>query len=225
MYRTDLHVHTSEVSPCANISAPDTVEQYKKAGYDSIVITNHYFAGFFERDPILSWEQQVERYLVGFELAREKGKEAKLHVVLGMELTFRENHNDYLIYGIDKEFLLRYPYLYELTLEQFKKLAEREGLVVYQSHPFRTRMTVMPVPLLDGIEVYNGGLIHDSRNPIAAFYAQLNHLKGISGSDCHFAENVATGGILTDEPVTASQQLVAVLKAGRYELIRSERVS
>ena len=47
MYKTDLHVHTKEVSACAGITAPEVVAEYKKAGYESIVITNPCKAIFF----------------------------------------------------------------------------------------------------------------------------------------------------------------------------------
>ena len=224
MYKTDLHVHTKEVSACAGITAPEVVAEYKKAGYDSIVITNHCTASFFDRHPELSWESQVDRYLKGYWIAQECGKEAGLHVVLGMELTFRENRNDYLIYGIDRELLLRHPFPCDLTLKQFRGIADEEGLEIYQAHPFRPHMTVMPVKYLDGMEINNGHTKHSSNNPATEIYARINGLKGISGSDCHVAENAGTGGILTDEPVTDSHQLATILKSGRYELIRSDRV-
>ena len=40
--KIDLHVHTSEVSKCGHMSAAETVGRYKDAGYDCIVITNHF---------------------------------------------------------------------------------------------------------------------------------------------------------------------------------------
>lgn len=36
MYRYDLHVHTSEVSPCAHLNVKEMVRRYEAAGYQGI---------------------------------------------------------------------------------------------------------------------------------------------------------------------------------------------
>ena len=41
----DMHIHTSESSPCGQICGDKVVEYYKKAGYDGIVITDHFTNG------------------------------------------------------------------------------------------------------------------------------------------------------------------------------------
>ena len=38
MFKVDLHVHTKDVSPCGRVFAEKLVLEYKKAGYDAIVI-------------------------------------------------------------------------------------------------------------------------------------------------------------------------------------------
>ena len=40
--KIEMHAHTSEASPCANVSATKIPALYQKAGYDAIVITDHY---------------------------------------------------------------------------------------------------------------------------------------------------------------------------------------
>ena len=40
-----MHAHDCEVSPCAVIKAKELVDGYKEAGYDGIVITNHFDKG------------------------------------------------------------------------------------------------------------------------------------------------------------------------------------
>ena len=39
--KIEMHAHTSEASPCANVSAAKIPALYQKAGYDAIVITDH----------------------------------------------------------------------------------------------------------------------------------------------------------------------------------------
>ena len=43
--RLEMHAHDCEVSPCAVIKAKELVDGYKEAGYDGIVITNHFDKG------------------------------------------------------------------------------------------------------------------------------------------------------------------------------------
>ena len=40
--KLEMHAHDCEVSQCAVITAKDLVDGYKDAGYDGIVITNHF---------------------------------------------------------------------------------------------------------------------------------------------------------------------------------------
>lgn len=40
--RIEMHVHTSEGSPCARVEAKNIVKAYSEAGYDAVIITNHY---------------------------------------------------------------------------------------------------------------------------------------------------------------------------------------
>ena len=46
--KIDLHVHTSEISGCAHVTGEETVRLYAEAGYDAIVITNH-FVSYYQR--------------------------------------------------------------------------------------------------------------------------------------------------------------------------------
>ena len=46
-FRIDLHVHTRESSFCGKTNGSIVAELYKKAGYDGLVITDHYNKSFF----------------------------------------------------------------------------------------------------------------------------------------------------------------------------------
>ncbi len=145
----------------------------------------------------------------------------RLTVILGMELTFYENDNDYLVYGMTEDFIRQYPNMMELGLERFCALAHENGMVIFQAHPFRNRMTVMPPGLLDGVEVYNGNPRHDSRNDIARMWAEKYEKKMSSGSDYHQSEDLARGGIAVKEPLFDAADIVRVLMNGEAELIEA----
>jgi predicted metal-dependent phosphoesterase TrpH len=212
-FKYDMHVHTREVSPCGKVSARDVVALYKQAGYHGIVLTDHCYDGFFARFSNLSWEQQVDEYLKGYRKALESGREVGLQVILGMELRFFGSMNDYLVYGVDESFLKSTPYPYMKDLKIFHQIAKENDLLIYQAHPFRTGITRANPNDLDGIEVFNGNLRHDSRNDLALRFAQENRLLQVSGSDFHQLEDLGRGGIEITQSVKTSRELVRVLKS------------
>ncbi len=223
LYRFDTHVHTAEVSPCGKVPAREVVHLYKEAGYDGIVITDHYTAGLFRDTHPSEWEAVVDRYLEGYRTARNEGKKIGLNVILGIELRFEGHINDYLVFGVDEEFLKEHPNLPSLGLKGFKKLIEGKDILVYQAHPFRPGMIPSDPDLLDGIEVYNGHPGQMSNNPLALEYAISNNLKMISGSDFHQVPHLARGGIVLPEKIDTPRELVRMLKEDRIiSLIRAE---
>lgn len=224
MYYYDLHIHTSNVSPCAHVEAEEVVRLYAEAGYTGIVITDHYYDRFFERLEPLSWPDKVARYLEGYQRARKTGEILGVDVLLGAEIKLNNSLNDYLVYGMTEEFLLEYPALYELNLEQLSSLLRGHGMLLYQAHPFRNYMARVDPALLDGIEVFNGNPRHNSRNHLAAAYARAHGLGMVSGSDFHQVMDLATGGIAVPEKLAGSHDLVRILADGLiYRLIAGNK--
>lgn len=220
-FKYDIHVHTSETSKCGMIPGKELVRMYKKAGYRGVVITDHYYAGFFKRLRGKSWDEKIDLYLKGYNNASEEGKKQGVHVIPGIEITFPENFNDYLVYGIDEDFLKVNRELYRLGLKDFRKLIEGSGILLVQAHPFRPFMIPANPLLLDGIEVYNGNPRHNANNHLSLAYAQKHRLKMLSGSDFHQEEDLARGGIIVSEEISTPAGLVDVIRNDRIdELIR-----
>ena len=121
-YRIEMHAHTSPASPCSQASPKEAVTIYKNLGYDAICITNHFFKELFT-SPIfenMTKEEKIDKYLEDFYLAKKEGDRLGINVILGAELRFIENTNDYLIYGIDRDSLIKiYDYL-DNTVEHFR---------------------------------------------------------------------------------------------------------
>ncbi len=214
-YLYDTHVHTAETSPCGKVSALKLVQMYKIAGYHGIVITDHYFDEYFESLNNKTWEDKVDSFLRGYRLARHEGEKIGLNVLLGMEIRFVENLNDYLVYGFDEEFLKGNKELYKLNLKTFKRLSEDNGLLVFQAHPFRFWVTPANPLFLDGVEVYNGNPRHDSRNHLAQVFAGENNLLEISGSDFHQKEDIKRGGIILSDAPSTSRELSELMVNGK----------
>lgn len=216
----ETHVHTSEVSRCANAPAAKVVSVYESEGYDGIIITDHMSGGSVGLLKNASWDENVDYFLKGYnEALRAAEKSGKgLTVLLGMELCFLKSPNDYLVYGIDEDFLRKNGDLTAMNLRSFRKLADENGLLIFQAHPFRVDMTVVSYRLLDGVEVYNGSSSHNSNNDIAAFWADKYGLLKSSGSDYHGLRGMKPGGIYFDSPIKTNAELVAALRANNYTL-------
>ncbi len=212
-YKYDTHVHTSETSICGKIAAKEVVQLYKEADYQGIVITEHYFEGFFDSLEDINWEEKIDNYLLGYKAAFSEGQKTGLKVLLGIEITFKDNPNDFLVYGIDEAFLKENKELYMLNLETFKSIIKNKNILIIQAHPFRHYTTPVNPELLDGVEVYNGNPRHDSQNHLAYKFAEDNNLKKLSGSDFHQIVDLAKGGIILDKVIEDSFELVNIIKS------------
>jgi predicted metal-dependent phosphoesterase TrpH len=217
MYKIDTHVHTCEVSTCAQVGARDVVRLYKEAGYDGIVITDHYYEGFFHEVDEISWENQIDYFLNGYRNAAEEGEKLGLKVFLGAEIRFTENPSDYLVYGVTEEFLKANPRLHQLGVKGFKKLIEKEDILIFQAHPFRSRMVVADPLDVHGVEVYNGNPRQNSMNHKAFSYAIENGMRMSSGSDFHQVEDLARGGIIFEREIMTSGEFVKALREQEYK--------
>jgi len=212
-YKTELHLHTSPASSCSEIPPEKAVETYAKLGYDSIVVCNHFYPGMrFVEDK----ETCIREYLADYDKAVETGKRLGVHVILGCELRFTENNNDYLIYGIDRDFLFWAFDRLDAGIEAFSKEFRSEDHLIVQAHPFRNGMTHVEPELLDGIEAFNMHPSHNSRVAIAARYAREHNMIMTAGTDYHHPGHEGCAAILTREPLTDSHDIVKLLKSGDY---------
>ena len=212
MFKIDTHTHTLETSSCARIEAKETVRLYKEAGYQGIIITDHYYDFYFENLIGLSWEEKVDQFLLGYHHATEEGIKQDLKVFLGLEIRFTENPNDYLVYGISEEFLKEHKELYTLGLKKFKKLIEKENILIIQAHPFRMHMIVAAPEDIHGVEVYNGNARHNSHNELSLAFAKEHSLMMSSGSDFHELEDLARGGMGFDYEINTAAEFVKALR-------------
>ena len=219
MFKTELHCHSKSVSECARVSNEEIIEKYTSAGYTTLVLANHFNRGTQRFHKCEEYQDFVTAYLAGYE-SLKKDAEGKLNVLLGMELRFVENVNDYLVFGITEELLRNSGNLYEMNPESFHNFAKENGLLFIQAHPFRNSMTIVRPQLLDGVEVFNGHMGHDSRNEIAEAWADKFNLIKTSGTDFHYNHVPANAGILTECEIKDMDTLVETLKSGKYELIK-----
>lgn len=223
MYKYEMHCHTAENDHVVHETADEIVRKYHSSGYDGMVITNHFgdFAFDWYKDKLegKSIDAYIDHYLTGYRVARSEGDKLGMNILLGIELRFDGDPNDYLIYGLDEAFLYSHPLLNTYTFDSFFEILPDSALM-YQAHPFRKGMKVADHKKLYGIETYNGNTL-DKRNRIADMWADEFDLHRISGSDYHRPEHLAKGGCVFTKRIPDTAALVSELKSGEYKLIKN----
>ena len=216
-----MHFHTKNTSNCANVPAEIAVEEYIKAEYDGIVVTDHLSPSTFMKygRELLPWKKKIDFFLRGYNEAK-KTANGRIPVLLGMELRFRtsEGDNDYLVYGINEDLLYNTPKILNMNSRTFYDLAHKNGFLVFQAHPFRVGMKVTNPKYLDGVEIFNGNPRHNSSNDIAEMWAKKYDLMVTSGSDYHEIEDLGSGGIWFNKEITDNKTLVEELSKRNYEI-------
>lgn len=213
-YRIELHAHTSGASSCSQITPEEMAKTYSKLGYDGIVITNH-FTYLEGRNK----NEYIKEYIYDYESAKQVGDKLGLTVLLGAEIRFTENANDYLIYGVDGDILNSIYDLLPYGVENFRRELKLENSIFLQAHPFRDNISAVNADLLDGVEIFNMHPGHNSRIGLASKYARENGISvTTAGTDFHNPGRDGLSALLCRELPSGSFALASILKSGDYLL-------
>jgi predicted metal-dependent phosphoesterase TrpH len=213
MYRYETHAHTAESSLCGQVPAAIGLQMYRDAGYQGMVFTDHFNEENLNSYGHISWEEKIDRYLAGYRNAAMIAERLNMDVFWGIELRFTENDNDYLVYGIEEDFLKERESILTWPITQFmQSISNRDAVLVYQAHPYRNGCAPLFPIIVDGFEVYNGNPRHDSRNETAAAVAEQHQLLVLSGSDFHRPGDLATGGIASPKRVSSIDEFIIMAK-------------
>lgn len=217
-YKYELHCHTREVSACSSASAAYIVKKYKKAGYDGVVITDHFSGLSFPAYNYHKHKKNAQSYLNGYKAALEAAGD-DFTVLLGMEIRFLLTTNDYLVYGIDENFVKNMGnFLYDTQKSLYKKVKDAGALLI-QAHPFRKFVKRADPRYLDGVEVYNGKAEQAANDNSLSWAKDCGFKIFTSGSDHHHAVSKISGGIETQEKIRTNADLLRILRSGEYKLI------
>ena len=202
MYET--HLHTNEASKCARNSAVEMAKTCKEAGYAGIFVTDHNWGGNTCIDRSLPWEDWVHAFCAGYRHAKEWGDLNDFDVFFGYEAGYEGT--EFLIYGVDEEWMLSHPELRNVTVEEQYSLVKEAGGMVIHAHPFRQEFYIPEVRLypdyVDGVEGLNA--THSNHKSVAhndpefdtqaISYATEHGLPMTAGSDIH-SVNLFGGGV------------------------------
>lgn len=219
-YKYELHCHTKEVSRCGTVPAAQIVKMYKEAGYNGIVITDHYSPMTFNLSNVWRPQTAVDFYISGYREAL-KAADENFTVLLGMELRYYATANDFLVYGVTEDFLRNSGNLMAMYPRKFYKKAKQNGMVVVQAHPFRDFMIRINTKYLDGTEAFNGKSTKEQNQQSVEWATKHEKSVFTSGSDFHRPKNFAKGGIITETPIKTNDDLIKILLSGNFERIEN----
>jgi len=190
------HLHTSFASACARSKGSQYIRRYKELGYSGVIVTDHFYNGNTSVPLGLPWKEWVEQFCRGYEEAKNEGERQGLDVFFGWEETF-DVCDDYLVYGLDRQWLLEHPEARNWTRgEQYKAVHAAGGCVV-QAHPFRQhdyiKRVILSTGCVDAVEVANATNNEQSYDALAMRYAKRLGLPMLAGFDMHDVKNLASG--------------------------------
>lgn len=223
-YLYETHFHTSVASACARSRGPEYLERYKRLGYAGIMVTDHFWRGNCAVNRHLPWAEFVEEFCRGYAETREAGEKIGLDVFFGWEETY--DGDDYLVYGLDKRWLLNHPEVCGWTRREQLEQVHRYGGCVVQAHPFRDRDYIPAIHLglkrADAFEVYNAGNDAAFDSQTHAFIA-YHGLTATAGSDIHGAaqyEDEQLGGVIFDTRLHSAKDYADAIRSNAPRRLR-----
>jgi histidinol phosphatase-like PHP family hydrolase len=221
----ETHAHTSEVSACGQLPARRIATLVQEAGYETMVTTDHFTNESWE--PGISIAARADGFLKGYHIARARGEEIGLSVLLGMEARLCDGPSDYLVFGLSEADV---PVLVEgvfaaRNLREFSALVTARALLIIQAHPFRYGHAPSDHRYLDGYEVLNGNPRHGNGNDRTRAYVEAladESLILTAGSDAHQTEDVGQTGILAPYAIRDNAALLKFLRENPRPALRGQ---
>ena len=213
-------MHSSEASACATNDINKMLEKYNSLGYTGIILTNHFFNGNTCVPRNMLWRNKIELFLLPYEKAKIKAKEYDMDVFLGFEYNYYGT--EFLIYGIDKEFLIKHPEIMSLTLSEFINLVHENNGIVIHAHPFREASYIREIRLFpeltDAVEVINGSHVGTNFNDKAKAYAEKYNLPQTAGSDAHNTNHSRFCGMEFQHRLIDINDFISTVRNREYSL-------
>lgn len=207
--KIDPHVHSSGASLCSKITFDQIIENKKALGYGGAVLTNHCQSWYFEPNKKDEWcENFINEWLNAEKYARERG----FKLFFGVEVTVSEPlSSDWLLYGATPEFLIKSPCLYQLSQKQLFDLCNENGIFLVQAHPFRFSPVPAAAEHMHGVEINCTPRDYEQKQKVIDF-AREHNLLITCGTDYHFAENKALGGVVVPDDINNACEFANYLK-------------
>ncbi|MBQ6824520.1 MAG: PHP domain-containing protein [Clostridia bacterium] len=219
MFKTETHLHVSEVSRCSHLTAAEMVEYYRAAGYTTLIVTDHFSQHTMEHWGSSSVISHLDIQFRGYEAAKKAAEGTELRILCGTEISLNTTPNHYLLYGFTKDFFAREDLL-ELTPEELYAYAKEHGVYMVQAHPYRDEKCHPTFDCVDAVEGYNSNPRHENFSNRTVALAKEYGKPITSGSDAHRPEDVAGGGVITEAPIETIEDYITALQTGKFQPIK-----
>lgn len=218
-FRYETHLHTSLVSACSGFTPEEIVEKYLRLGYQGVFVTDHFLNGNTTVPRDFPYERKIVRFGEGYRAVKRAAEGSGLDVFFSLEYSYYGT--DFLVYGLDEEWLLEYPEIMTLRTVDFCRLARAAGAFVVQAHPYREAFYIDHIRLfpseVDAIEVVN---CHQDERPnrLAKVLADAYALPVTAGSDIHGKEQKTLAGMQFSHRLASSREYGELIRRGEGEL-------
>lgn len=103
---------------------------------------------------------------------------------------------------------------------RFYKLVKESGAIIVQAHPFRPYIHRANPKYIDGCEIFNGKDKDKDLNQKAQAWAKKEKFQIVTGGADYHRESQRgnVSGIITEEKINTNDDLVRILRNGRYEI-------
>lgn len=200
--KIDLHVHTSDRSPCGASTIDEQICAAIDAGLDAIVVSDH------------------DRLAPQNELARLNDTYAPFRIVGGIEISLNVEWSmeHILVVGVHDEGLEHMRWTYS----ELSPFVRQNGGFMALAHPFRfhdaIQFDIEGFPP-DAIEAYSNNTPGDQEQRILKLADRLG-MQVLSNSDAHHTKFLGRYYNELQRTPADDQELVEILKAGEFECVK-----
>lgn len=213
MFKTEAHMHTYPVSSCSKLSPVEQVRLFKEAGYDTIIVSDHFSPHHFKKlGEHLTFAEKVDKLCDAYLEAKAEGDRIGLTVLFSVELSFHKNH--YLLYGATREFLKLREDIFDIDIDELYAHLKAHGITIIQAHSHRARSEdCVPQPdYVDGFEL-NFCRRKENNNEKTLVLAKEYDMPLTVGSDCHRPEDVGVSATLSEEKIESVEQYLDLVRS------------
>ena len=218
-YLYETHLHTCQGSACGISKGCEYPKLYQDLGYDGLFVTDHFFQGNCAAPRTGVWKDRVDAYMAGYLDALNTGEKIGFKVFFGIEQNY--SGDEYLLYGIDRDFLLDNPDIEHVSRDTLFERVHAYGGCVVQAHPFRERGYISKMHFqldgIDAVEAVNMGN-HPHEDASALKYAARLGLPVTGGSDIHNSLKVTPDRICATafgEKINSAKEYAARIRQGK----------
>ena len=223
LIKFETHCHSLGGSVCAKSSNEQIIEDYVKNGYGGIVLTNHYASYTFECDyKKKTLTDNVDYFFELYDSLKKHGEQNGVKIFYGIEVRIVATNTEYMLYGFKPEFLYNNPFIYNLTQQELFELCNKNGIFMYQTHPFRQGVKAGLPQFMHGAEAFNGHFHHPNNNAEASEFCKQNNLIEMCGTDYHVFNQPLTSAMYFPDTVRDIFDLTEYLFTQKPERVEME---